>query len=152
MAPFFVKGEKIVLKRNGVWFADGIEITHEQTRDLFFRSIHWDEKTNDEGQHFYLEVGYERLFFDVEDTPYFVVSLGEESDGRLFANLTNSVKSPIQHDLLSYENTSLYLTLSNGFKARFLAAPYYDLLKHLEEDATGYYVEIAGQKKILLKK
>ena len=42
---FFCKGQKITLKRDGTWIADGIEITHDQTRELFYRAIDFDPQT-----------------------------------------------------------------------------------------------------------
>lgn len=145
MPPFFVKGEKIVLKKDGTWFADGIEITHEQTRDLFFKSIHWDKT---EKQH-YLEVGYERIFIEVEDTPYFVNALEQKSGGAIVAKLSNFTDIdiiPDRPDRIQYTDGNLYLLLESGERAKFLSASYYDLLRGLQEDSRAYYVTISGQR------
>lgn len=145
--PFFVKGEKIVLKKDGTWVADGIEITHDQTRDLFFRSIHWDADQN----QYYLEVGYERLFFEVEDTAWFVTAL-QSGGGKLTALLSDTRTVALEAEALKYENESLYLGLPGDERARFLSAAYYDLLRDLQEDDQFYYVTIAGKRANLAAK
>jgi hypothetical protein len=137
---FFVKGEKIVLKRDGTWFADGVEITHEQTRDLFYRAIHWDETQ----RAYCLKVGYETIFIEVEDTPYFVTALEPAQAPRV--NLTDGRNLALEAARLSYEKGVLYLSLDGGQRAKFLSAPYYELLKGLEEDARYYYLIIAGKR------
>lgn len=138
--PFFVKGEKIVLKKDGTWVADGTEITHDQTRDLFFRSIHFD---TEQGQY-YLEVGYERIFIEVEDTPYFVTSVDRSTARAALSDFTDRM---IAAEYMKYENGVLYLELpERGQRARFLSAAYYELLKGLEEDDGFYFVTIAGKR------
>lgn len=139
--PFFVKGEKIILKKDATWVADGVEITHEQTREVFFRSIQWDEA---EGQH-YLEVGYERIFIEVEDTPYFVMAL-EQRGATLVARLSNHTDEVLAADRLTYVDGKLYLITSNGLRAKFLSAPFYDLLGNLKEDGGYYFVDINGKR------
>lgn len=137
---FFVKGEKIFLRKDATWIADGVEITHDKTRDLFFKSIHWDSTQ----KQYYLEVGYERIFIEVEDTPYFVVSIERQTPGPVLAKLSNFTDTPIE--TVAYANEALYLTLSSGQKARFLSAAYYDLLRDLQEDPKYYFLELAGKR------
>ena len=141
---FFVTGEQIILKKDGTWIADGIEITHEQTRDLFYRAIHWDS-----GQgKFCLKVGYETIFIEVEDTPHFVIAL---EPGAL-AKLASQVTIPLAAERIKYENGNLYLTLDDGLRAKFLSAPYYDFLSQLDEDETGYFVTLSGTRVNLTSK
>jgi hypothetical protein len=65
-SAFFCEREVITLSREGVWYSDGIEITHEGTRELFFKSIR-----KVEGETF-LQVGRETYPITVEDTSLFV--------------------------------------------------------------------------------
>ena len=145
--PFFAKGEKIVLKKDGTWIADGTEITHEQTRDLFYRAIHFDKAE----KKYYLEVGFERIFIEVEDTCFFVTAL-EKSANKLSAKLSNTASESISPKNLSYQNETLYLSLANGERARFLSAPYYDLLQELKEDKEYYYLKLGKERANLEKK
>ncbi len=149
--PFFVQGEKILLKKDGTWIADGIEITHEETRKIFYKSIHWDS----EQKKYYLEIGYERLFIEVEDTPYFVTEL-ERTGKKIFAKLSSTVEIEILATNLLYvyqhPQGVLYLMLPENERARFLSASYYDLLKDLTEDENGYFLTIVGERVCLLSK
>ncbi|MEW6056911.1 MAG: hypothetical protein AB1540_09885 [Bdellovibrionota bacterium] len=145
---FFVKGEKIVLKKDATWEADGVEITHDQTRELFFRSVHWDENE----KKYFLEVGYEHMFIEVEDTAVFVTALEQADSQGLRAKLSNAADAPIKADQLQYRDGNLYLSLSDGQKAKFLSAPYYDLLKRLQEDERYYFLTIGGNRANLSSK
>src|SRR4051794_32128958 len=80
-APFFVDREVIVLTRNGVWLADGTEITHEPTAKLFARSLKKDERG------YYLHIGRETKTIEVEDTAYFVTRI----DGSPFEGFQLSI-------------------------------------------------------------
>lgn len=145
---FFVQGEKIVLKKDGTWFSDGIEITHEPTREVFFKSIHWDEKE----KRYCLKVGYETIFIEVEDTPFFVNAIEEEPNESFFAKLSNESRVRITPGQLKYDDNKLYLFLDSGQKAKFLSAPYYQLLQRLREDARYYFLFVDGKKVKLAKK
>jgi hypothetical protein len=144
---FFVTGEKVVLKKDGTWVADGVEITHEQTQELFYRSIHWDSQE----EKYCLKVGYETLFIEIEDTPYFVKAI-ERKGPEISAFLTNGARIEVAADHLHYSNNALYLSLEQNQRAKFLSAAYYEILKGLEEDKANYFLTIAGQKAILAKK
>jgi hypothetical protein len=135
---FFVKGEKIVLRKDGTWMADGIEVTHEQTREIFFKVIRWDPKE----KKYCLSIGYETIFIEVEDTPYFVTALAASGKARLSDERVIKIKP----GSLAYENGNLYLALDDGQRAKFLSAPYYEILRGLQEDAKHYFLTIGGKR------
>lgn len=141
---FFVQGEKIVLKKDGTWVADGVEITHDQTRDLFNRSLHWD----DEEKKYCLKIGYETMHIEVEDTPFFVAFLEHPNGSQEppTARLTSFKSEQITAERLSFENGSLYLKLADGQRAKFLSAAYYDIMRGLQEDGGFYFLTIAGAR------
>ncbi len=140
---FFCKGEKIVLRRDGIFIADGIEITHEQTKDLFYRSIDFDQ----ENKTYFLKVGYERLDIEVEDTALFVRSIDRTKSGYI-ANLTNKESVGISESSLEYQPNpakhGLYLIVKDKpvpmNRAKFLSAAYYDLLKDLQQTGSNYFL------------
>lgn len=142
---FFVQGEKIVLKKDGTWIADGIEITHEQTKELFYRAIQW----NSDRQKYCLSVGYETIFIEVEDTPFFVTAIEQSSE---HVRLSNQSQVSLRADKLFFNNGNLYLELESGQRAKFLSAAYYEILKGLEEDENHYFLTIAGARANLLPK
>ena len=96
-APFFVDREVIVLSKNGVWIADGVEITHEPTRKLFAKSL----KKEKDGYH--LHIGRETKKINVEDTAYFVIRIdGNSADGFLIT-LNDDSQETLDWATLSYQ-------------------------------------------------
>lgn len=138
---FLVKGERLVLRKNGTWESNGAEITHAPTRDTFARSIQWDPA---EGR-FYIHLGYERIHVEVEDTAWFVTAL-EKLPAGWIAKLSTGATEDVAPTALEYREENLYLLLKNGQRARFLSAPYYEILEDLAEDGAGYYITVGGTR------
>lgn len=139
-APFFPDREVIILSRSGVWIADGVEITHAPTRRLFARSL----KRDDQG--YFLQIGRETKRITVEDTPYFILRVDGTPSTRITLTLNDETHEPLNPGTLHYSNGRLTCAVKNGaFEARFLSAPYYDLLSHLEEDENGYFLRFGNQ-------
>ena len=88
--PGYVDTEIIRLTRDGIWLADGEEISHEPTRRLFARSLKKDEKG------YFLHIGREMRRIEVEDTAYFVEGLeGRPPPVMSFGSMMVRVKSSI---------------------------------------------------------
>lgn len=139
-APFFVDNEIIVLTRNGLWVADGTEITHEPTRRLFSRSLRKD------GQGWYLQVGRETKRISVEDTAYFIHRIdGSPAEGFVLW-INDETKERLDPTTLKYRPGRLTCTLALGEEAKFLHAPYFELLSSLAEDDRSYFLRIGGQR------
>lgn len=141
--PLIVKGEHLVLRRDGVWISNGVEITHEPTVSAFSRSVRWDAVE----KKYCVALGYEVIYVEVEDTAYFVTSLFDQ-----LAKISNGSIVDLQASQLKYERESLYLILEGGERARFLSEPFYDLMRGLKEDVSAYYLVLDGTRVDLLKK
>jgi hypothetical protein len=136
-APFFVDREVIVLTQNGVWMADGTEITHEPTRRLFAKSL----KKDQEG--YFLQIGRETKKIHVEDTAYFVIRIDGDSSQGYQLLLNDETTEPLVPESLLYKPGRLTCKIkSSQEEAKFLHAPYFDLMKTLTEDETSYYLEL----------
>lgn len=146
-APFFIDNEVIVLSRQGVWLADGIEITHEGTRRLFARSLVWEEGA------WKLRVGRESKTITVEDTPYFVLRAeGSAEDGYVLL-LNDETRERLDPSTLSYRPGRLTARVKGGrWEAKFLSAPYMDVLQNLHENGREYYLVLGQQHVTLLSK
>jgi hypothetical protein len=145
----FTDDEVIVLKANGQWIADGYEITHEPTRKLFARSLFKDE------QGYYLHIGREVKRIAVEDTAYFVHRVEGDPTRGIRVVLNDDAEEPLDPATLSYRPGRLVCRVTrrgDSEEARFLHAPYFDLLQHLEEDGSEYFLRIAGKKAVLSHK
>lgn len=143
-APFFVDNEVITLTKNGTWISDSCEITHEPTRKLFSKSIRRDDKG------YFIAVGRETKRIVVEDTAFFVHRVDQSSQG-VTLWLSDETQEPLHPETLHYRPGRLVCKLQSGELAKFLHAPYFDLLKNLEETSTEYFIQI-DQKKIPLAK
>lgn len=144
---FFVENETIVLSKNGVWLSDGIEITHEQTCKLFSKILR-----HEKGEWF-LKLNHESKKIEVEDTPFFVRRIdrkkddSEPSKDTITLTLNDDTQEALDPTSLKYKPGRLICYLERGWEAKFLSAPYFELLSCLEEDESSYYLML-GNKRI----
>ncbi|MEO5971237.1 MAG: hypothetical protein ABIQ95_15015 [Bdellovibrionia bacterium] len=133
---FFVDNEVIVLTNNGIWIADGTEISHEPTRRLFARSLVKDEK----GYH--LQIGKETKAIRVEDTAYFIHRIDGSSEEGYKLWINDETQETLDPTTLKYQPARMTCKIKKGAEdAKFLHSAYFDLLKTLKQDAMSYYLE-----------
>jgi hypothetical protein len=138
--------EKMVLTRNGVWLADGEEITHEPTRRLFAKSLQHDSKG------YFLYIGHETKRIQVEDTAYFVHRI-ERHGNQIELWVSDDSQEPLDLTTLAYSPGRLTCKIKQGREeAKFLSAPYHELLKDLDEDESGYFLRHGSGRVVLAKK
>jgi len=141
-ANFFVDREVIVLTKNGVWLADGTEITHEPTRRLFARSL---KKDPDGG--YTLHIGRETKKILVEDTAYFVLRIDGDPEQGYELLINDETREPLDPPSIQYRPGRLTCQIKGGTEsAKFLHAPYFDLLKELKQDDQGYYLDFGASR------
>jgi hypothetical protein len=146
-APFFVDNEVIVIGKNGVWLADGVEISHDPTRRLFARSL----KKQEDG--YYLHIGRETKKVQVEDTAYFVNRIEGDSVRGYELVLSDESREKLNPETLAYKPGRLSCRVKAGTEeARFLTIAYFDLLRDLQENDREYFLKIAGVTVVLASK
>ena len=140
-APFFVDNEIITLTRNGLWIADGTEISHEPTRQLFARSLKKD------ALGWFLAIGRETKRISVEDTAYFIHRIdGTHAEGFTLW-ISDETRERLDPRTLAYRPERLTCWIKSGAEeAKFLHAPYIELLREITEERGEYWLEIAGEK------
>ena len=138
--------EVLSLTKNGIWLSDGEEITHEPTRRLFARSLKKDE------HGYFIQVGREWKRVAVEDTAYFVTRISGSYEKGFELHLSDETHEPLKPETLEYKPGRLVCRIANGEEARFLRAPYFELLHDLEEDQKSYFLVLRGQRVDLLLK
>ena len=140
-APFFVDNEVITLDRNGLWIADGQEITHEPTRRLFSRSL-----VRGEGG-WLIKVGRESKKIQVEDTAYFVTGIDGTPAKGFTVRLSDESTEHLDPATLTYRPGRLVCRVKDAAEeAKFVSPAYFDLLRHLEEDAAAYFLVIEKRR------
>ena len=142
------------LDNQGRLFEGGEEITHERSLQFLFRTL----RPKPNGQGFELAYKNERVPVVVQDTPLFVERIFWEDsknpevvlkgDSRFQLNLKSlRFKEP---DRLTCE---IFWRSEMGeeslLEARFLSAPYHELLLKAEKDKWGFFVSSSGKKHYL---
>lgn len=135
---FYGIQEEITLTRNGEWLSNGEEITHEATCRMFARHLKRDE------QGYFIQVQYETKRITVEDTPYFVVALrGDDGSGYTLI-LNDGTSEPLIPENLRYQPERLTYFLARDEEAKFLRAPYFELLGNIKERDGRFAVQIGN--------
>ncbi|MCM2276541.1 MAG: hypothetical protein NDJ89_00505 [Oligoflexia bacterium] len=141
MPSFWIESdEELVLDRYGTWLANGIEITHELTRQAFSRKIQKDD------HGYYIQLAYEKKRVTVEDTAYFIRRLDGSPEKGFELRISDDTREPLNPATLEYRSGRLVCRLQRGEAARILYPAYMDLMRHLQEDAQGYYLLIQGNR------
>ena len=131
--------EALVLSKDGVWFSNGQEITHQNTVKAFFRGL---TKIDDQ---YFIKLGTNVKSVKVEDLPLFVTSIDWNKDWVLL-HLSNEKKESLQFETLEYSEGRLVCKTSGG-KARFKRAPYHEFLSACS-DRQGRVVLDLGVREI----
>lgn len=131
----------ITLSKDGAWYHEGVEITHERTVALFNRSL------RKEGGRYVLRVGDEFCDVVIEDAPFIVRRVDRDGD-RLMLELSNSCVEPLDTESLEIgEGNVLYAKVGpHKDRARFARPAYYQLTQYLYQDNEEHYFLQVGKK------
>lgn len=139
--PFEIKIDK-----EGVWYYNGAEMFRKEILDIFFQHL-----MRDEDGRYYIEMGREICYLNVEDTPIVVKSVLDEretGDQDLIIRLSDSNYEKINLESLRIgDDNILYCDLCRGFPARFTRAAYYQIAEKIQcDEDNGYYIQANGRK------
>ncbi len=140
----------LFLDKEGRWFHEGIEVTHERTCLMFSQHLH----VGPDGRY-YVRAGDERALVEVEDTPYVVQSVtvnmvnnhNPESYTLHLNDKTEEFLDP--YSLLVGQDNVMYCRVKDGHEsARFLRPAYYQICGAIGggEDETKYWIPWKGQR------
>lgn len=144
---------RLFLDKEGRWFHEGVEITHERTLRLFSRSL-----VRQPDGSYALKIGDESAPVCVEDTAIVVRSISarmdkQEKPAEYVLALSDGGEEALDTSTLEIdENNVMYCRVKNGVeKARLLRPAYYQLCSFLECDEAGqtYWLPWQGRKVIL---
>ncbi len=143
-------GPTLFLDKEGRWFHEGVEVTHERTLLLLAKNLRRDPSGG-----YRVEVGGETASVTVEDAPYVVrsVTMREGTDGDptdYVLHLNDGTEEVLDPDTLSIgEGNVLYCRVKDGSeRARFLRAAYYQICSRIQGDAEGerFWLPRAGKR------
>ena len=132
---------KLYLSRDGVWYHEGVEITHARTIELFNRNL------RREGDRYVLRVGREMCEVEIEDAPFLVKQVNAKGDD-LFIELSNYTTEPLDTGTLEIgEKNVLYARVGpQKDRAKFTRPAYYQLTNYLHQDDEERYFLKVGNK------
>jgi uncharacterized protein len=124
----------LFLDKDGRWFHEGIEITHQRTCSLFSRSL-----TKGSDGRYYVRVGKEYAPVDLEDKPFVIKSVtivtdSEESCSMYRILLNDETEETLDPNTLTIgPDHVMYCTVKGStVEARFLRSAYYQISAHVE--------------------
>jgi hypothetical protein len=150
MARIVSKEEsKLTLTANGLWKHEGELATHAGIKRFFHRQIRKDARGE-----FYLynsiEVAgvmlEEHVYFEVEDTAYFVETLRKEGNDLVVELNTGEHQALDPRTLVQDEAGSVYCRLASSDLARFSRHAMMELEPHLDSDERGIYFSDGAHK------
>jgi hypothetical protein len=140
---------KLRLTADGRWLHDGEPATHQGVKRFFHRQIR-----KDDGGDFYLYNALtvpekeltleEHVYFEVDDTAYFVDSV-ELSGAEVTATLNTERRCQLPPgSLLADAEGHVYGRLPSGDLARFSRQAMSQLEPYLAADEAGFYLDVDG--------
>lgn len=148
MARIVSKEEsEIVLSEKGEWFHQGEPFENPKIIAFFHRAIR-----KDAGGEYYLYNAYgdkeENVYFEVEDTAYFVKRVRfDEQKGVFHGKLNNDTE--VELDLTTLEEDSrgvMYCRVLEDDRARLDKYALVEISKHAVMEGDVVYVEVGGEK------
>jgi uncharacterized protein len=141
---YTVESGKISFRRDGSWYNDEDRIENPRIALLFSQSI----KRKPDGSY-ELQVAEERAPITVEDTPYVVTTIENDSQGGFVTVTNDEVREPLDPATLEVgAGNVLYCRVKHGDeRARFLRNAYYHLAEHfVTEDGENFSIAIGTQR------
>jgi hypothetical protein len=136
-----MKSLPIFIDKDGRWYHEGIEITHERLYLYLNECL-----TISEEEGYFLKSGDNIYKIEVEDTPFVVKKIRCEGENFILT-LNDNKEENLDINTLEFKNNIPYCKVKNGkFLARFLRNSYFQLAEHIVESEDGYYLSINGNR------
>ncbi len=151
MARTVLKEEsEIVLSEQGQWFHRGEPFENEKVIHFFHNAIR-----KDPAGHFFLynrfEDKEENVYFEVEDTAYFVWNLEFDADQKAFF-ITLNTGARVHLDLLTLKDDErgvMYCRVLDNDRARFSKWALLELSKYAEVDGDEIIIANTGKRIVI---
>lgn len=140
----------IRLSSRGEWFHHGEPFEHKRIIRFFHRSIRRDGEGN---YYLYNKIGdlEERVYFDLEDTAFFVKRLDFDAEQKTFRVLLNNEEEEFLDVKTLYQDERgiMYCQVREGDRARLTQGALMTLSEYAEQDEEWIYLDVTGEKVIL---
>ena len=140
------------IDKEGVWYHEGVEITHERIY-YYLNSL---LQCDDNGVY-YIEAEGGKWYVEVEDTPFIVLRLKVAPDNRrLVISLNDGTEEVLNPETLTLRKDNIpYCRVKDGrFEARFNRPSYFSLANYLKHDPTtdSFFLESDNRQYYLSKR
>lgn len=139
----------IRIDKEGVWFYRGAEMFRREIVNLFYQNLR-----RDKDGRFVIELGGERCYVEVEDTPFVVNSVyasdpGQERDETILLEMCDGTVEKLDPATLRVgRDNVMYCAVRGGeYVARFSRSGYYQLANHIdyEPETDRYFIKLNGR-------
>ena len=129
---YFIVPAELFLSKDGEWFHEGVQITHERIIEQLSRNLHR------EGDDYFVDIGWERSKVIVEDAPYLIKGVREAGDDLILelSDFTEEKLDP-EHIRIGKDNVPYALVKASRDRAKFTRPAYYQLARYLVEAPDG---------------
>jgi hypothetical protein len=140
---------EIRIDRDGIWYFRGAEMFRRDIVKLFYENL-----KKDESGRYLIDMGNEKCYLDVEDTPFVVTSVERSGSNvgkgeNVILTLIDGTEERLDPSTLRIgKDNVLYCSIRNGeYEARFSRASYYDIAGAFEHDpeTDRYFFSINGE-------
>lgn len=135
---------KLFIDKDGKWFQNGEEIIHREIYIQFNRML---ERTPDGAYR--VRLGREVCRVEVEDAPFVVLGVDENSSGQLVLSLNDDTEETLDPACfwIGNENVPYAEIKQKQFHARFSRPAYYQLARHIvTDDEKEFFLLILGKR------
>ena len=145
-----MENSDIKIDKEGIWYFRGAHMFRKEILSIFFDHL----RTDEDGKYF-IELGQEACYLDVEDTAFVVNSayrkkLDGDTTEHIYIKLTDDSWEKLDLGSLSLSNENIpYCKVKNGkFAARFSRQGYYQLAEYIEHDEKdhSFYINQNNEK------
>ncbi|RLB07219.1 MAG: hypothetical protein DRG50_03510 [Deltaproteobacteria bacterium] len=139
-------GPAIKVDKDGKWYFQGREIIRKDILFLFYEHLGLDERG------YYLQIGDEREYLEVEDTVFLVegAELVKDGEEAFLIRLNDGTQERLDLDTfrIAEGNVPYCLVKGGRFPARFLRLPFYQVAQHASYDqrADEYFLLLNGKR------
>ena len=136
---------KLFIDKDGRWFQNGKEIIHKAIYRQFCAML---EKTPTGG--YQVRMGREVCGVEVEDAPFVVKSVIEDSHENISIRLNDGTTEPFDPAgfWIGKDNVPYCRVRDGSFHARFSRPAYYQIARHIDSDAEGndFFFQLDGKQ------
>ncbi|KLU62405.1 hypothetical protein CEB3_c12660 [Peptococcaceae bacterium CEB3] len=139
-------GPEVFVDKNGLWYADGVQMVNEEIIKLFASHL-----TKDDHGRYRIDWRNQSYPVSVEDAPFFVQSVTEQA-GQPMVQLYDGRKLPLPLGDIVIKDNIPYISLFWNCDTKLSRASYCELCKNLIERDGRYFIKYRDNEWLIEEK